>query len=146
MPAPVSVSAARPVQSKTSHGAPPAFVSVFWGDALLQCASLQLQVLSTTDAAITLLPQNIIHLFLRKNQLMCLVTSAVLFTSHPEIARSLARSSQHEALCPHLPCASFCAFRQREQSRLHLPSAAVGVCQTRQDPIALCYQEEQRFV
>ena len=40
VPAPVSISAACPVQSKTRDGALPAGVSVFWRDALLQCPSL----------------------------------------------------------------------------------------------------------
>lgn len=81
-----------------------------------------------------------------QNQLVCLVTSAMLFTSRQEIACSPARSSQHEALCSYQPCASFCAFRQSKKSWLHLPSAVVGVFQMRRVPIALCYQEEQWFV
>lgn len=81
-----------------------------------------------------------------QNQLMGLVTLAMLFPSCQEISCSLAWSSQHKALCSHQPCASFCTFRQREKSRFHLPLAVVGLFQTRLVPIALCYQEEQWFV
>lgn len=145
VPALVSISAACPVQSKTRDGAPPACVSIFWRDALLRCPSLLLQVLSTTDATITLLPQNIIHLFLCKTSSWALSLWRCFF-HHARRFLAAWHGAASTKLSAHISPVPHFVLSDRERSRFHLPLAVVGLFQTRLVPIALCYQEEQWFV
>ena len=114
VPAPVSISAACPVQSKTRDGAPPACVSIFWRVALLQCPSLQLQVLSTTDAAITLLPQNIIHLFLCKTS-SCALSLRRCFLHHARRLPAAQRGAASMKLSAHISPAPHFVLSDKER-------------------------------